>query len=54
MQSSSVQKAMMNDIEIFVKSTFSPEKNGTQILLKIEFHIIKLSLELHLLTMMQK
>ena len=32
MQSSSVQKAMMNDIEIFVKSTFSPEKNGTQIL----------------------
>ncbi len=32
MQSSSVQKAMMNDIEIFVKSTFSPEKSGTQIL----------------------
>ena len=32
MQSSSVQKAMMNDIEIFVKSTFFPEKSGTQIL----------------------
>ena len=32
MQSSSVQKAMMNDIEIFVKSTFSPDKGGTQIL----------------------
>tara|TARA_B100000035_G_scaffold135933_1_gene115850 strand:+ start:1106 stop:2308 length:1203 start_codon:yes stop_codon:yes gene_type:complete len=32
MQSSSVQKAMMNDIKIFVKSTFSPEKSGTQIL----------------------
>ena len=32
MQSSSVQKAMMNDIEIFVKSTFSPEQSGTQIL----------------------
>ena len=32
MQSSSVQKAMMNDIEIFVKSTFSPDKSGTQIL----------------------
>ncbi len=32
MQSSSVQKAMMNDIEIFVKSTFYPEKSGTQIL----------------------
>ena len=32
MQSSSVQKAMMNDVEIFVKSTFDPEKSGTQIL----------------------
>ena len=32
MQSSSVQKAMMNDVEIFVKSTFSPDKNGTRIL----------------------
>ena len=32
MQSSSVQKAMMNDIEIFVKSTFYPDKSGTQIL----------------------
>ena len=32
MQSSSVQKAMMNDVEVFVKSTFSPNKNGTQIL----------------------
>ena len=32
MQSSSVQKAMMNDVEIFVKSTFSPDKDGTQIL----------------------
>ena len=32
MQSSSVQKAMMNNVEIFVKSTFSPEKSGTQIL----------------------
>ena len=32
MQSSSVQKAMMNDVEIYVKSTFAPEKNGTQIL----------------------
>ena len=32
MQSSSVQKAMMNDVEIYVKSTFAPEKDGTQIL----------------------
>lgn len=32
MQSSSVQKAMMNDVEVFVKSTFSPNKSGTQIL----------------------
>ena len=32
MQSSSVQKAMMNDVELYVKSTFAPEKNGTQIL----------------------
>ena len=32
MQSSSVQKAMMNDVEIYVKSTFAPEKSGTQIL----------------------
>ena len=32
MQSSSVQKAMMNDIEIFVKSTFLPNKDGTQII----------------------
>jgi len=32
MQSSSVQKAMMNDVEIYVKSTFDPEKSGTQIL----------------------
>tara|TARA_B100000963_G_scaffold356738_1_gene377484 strand:- start:4854 stop:6056 length:1203 start_codon:yes stop_codon:yes gene_type:complete len=32
MQSSSVQKAMMNDVEVFVKSSFSPNKNGTQIL----------------------
>ncbi len=32
MQSSSVQKAMMNDVEIFVRSTFSPDKTGTQIL----------------------
>ena len=32
MQSSSVQKAMMNEVEIYVKSTFSPEKSGTQIL----------------------
>ena len=32
MQSSSVQKAMMNDVEIYVKSTFSPDKGGTQIL----------------------
>ncbi len=32
MQSSSVQKAMMNNVEIFVKSTFSPEKSGTLIL----------------------
>ena len=32
MQSSSVQKAMMNDVEIYVKSTFAPEKEGTQIL----------------------
>ena len=31
MQSTSVQKAMMNDVEIFVKSTFAPEKSGTQI-----------------------
>ena len=32
MQSSSVQKAMMNDVEVYVKSTFAPEKDGTQIL----------------------
>jgi len=32
MQSSSVQKAMMNDVELYVKSTFAPEKDGTQIL----------------------
>jgi len=32
MQSSSVQKAMMNEVEIYVKSTFAPEKSGTQIL----------------------
>ena len=32
MQSSSVQKAMINDVEIYVKSTFAPEKSGTQIL----------------------
>ena len=32
MQSSSVQKAMMNGVEIYVKSTFAPEKDGTQIL----------------------
>ena len=32
MQSSSVQKAMMNDVEVFVKSTFSPNKSGTKIL----------------------
>mgnify|MGYP005990430127 FL=1 len=32
MQSSSVQKAMMNNVEIYVKSTFAPEKDGTQIL----------------------
>jgi len=32
MQSSSVQKAMINDVEIYVKSTFAPEKDGTQIL----------------------
>ena len=25
-------KAMMNDVEIYVKSTFAPEKDGTQIL----------------------
>ena len=39
MQSSSVQKAMMNDIEIFVKSTFSPEKMVLKFYLKIKFHI---------------
>ena len=32
MQSSSVQKAMMNEVEIYVKSTFAPEKSGTKIL----------------------
>ena len=31
MQSTSVQKAMINDVEIFVKSSFAPEKSGTQI-----------------------
>jgi aspartate kinase len=32
MQSTSVQKAMINDVEIYVKSTFAPEKEGTAIL----------------------
>ncbi len=32
MQSSSVQKAMINEVEIYVKSSFAPEKSGTQIL----------------------
>tara|TARA_B100000989_G_scaffold83918_1_gene60153 strand:+ start:1921 stop:3138 length:1218 start_codon:yes stop_codon:yes gene_type:complete len=32
MQSTSIQKAMLNEVEIFVKSTFYPKKVGTHIL----------------------
>ena len=41
MQSSSVQKAMMNEVEIYVKSTFAPEKSGTQILADDKISMIK-------------
>ena len=54
MQSSSVQKAMMNDIEIFVKSTFSPEQSGTQILHEDKISYDQVITESHLPKMMQK
>ena len=53
MQSSAVQTAMIYDIPLEVKSTFT-ERKGTKILTKKILIIQKVSLELRILRMMQK